>query len=588
MRFIYRTVLFASALLLSSAVGWPQQGLRGPSIPDGPADVLYYNGKIITMWAEKPIAESVAIGGGRILAVGDTQMVGRSVGPRTRQIDLKGKTMLPGLIDSHVHPIMAALAERDGEIPVMRDFADLRAYVEKAVKTTPADKLVFVPKVYSTRLKERRYPTRWELDKFSGDHKVMLDNGYAAALNSAALAAVGITRDTPQPEDGKIITDPKTGEPTGLILGARRLVSGLLEQRTFSDEDRVWALREMQKAYNRAGLTSVIDRAQGPEGIRAYQTLWAKGALTVRTNITILLDGEAPLADLTRHIQTLTPTTGFGDDFMRIGPLKIFLDGGILIGTAYLRAPYGEHTEVYGFHDPDYRGVLRVPRENINAMAKLADRLGWQMTAHTTGGASTDALLDAYEAADREQSIRDRRFTLTHANFVNPSAIARAKKLGVVIDMQPAWYHFDAPALATVLGPERMKYFQPYKSIFDAGVIVAGGSDHMIKFDDKLSTNPYNPFFGMWMVVSRKTTEGTVYNPEQKLSREQALKMWTWNAAYLSFDERIKGSIEPGKLADMVVIDRDYLTCPEDEIQNIEALQTIVGGKVVYDRAAAK
>ena len=562
MRFRYRTLLRASVPLLCAAALGAQQGLRAPYIPDVRADVLYYNGKIITMWDKLPVAESIAIGGGRILAVGDTQMVGRQVGPQTRQIDLKGKTMLPGLIDSHVHPIMAALAERDGEIPVMRDFAELRAYVEKAVKTTAADKLVFVPKVYSTRLKERRYPTRWELDKFSGDHKVMLDNGYAAALNSAALAAVGITRDTPQPEDGKIIIDAKTGEPSGLILGARRLVSGLLEQRTYSDEDRVWALSEMQKAYNRAGLTSVIDRAEGPEGIRAYQTLWAKGALTVRTNITMLLDGEAPLADLTRHIRTLTPTTGFGDDFMRIGPLKIFLDGGILIGTAYLRAPYGEHTEVYGFHDPDYRGVLRVPRENITAMAKLADRLGWQMTAHTTGGASTDALLDAYEAADREQSIRDRRFTLTHANFVDQRAIERAKKLGVVIDMQPAWYHFDAPALATVLGPERMKFFQPYKSIFDAGVIVAGGSDHMIKFDDKLSTNPYNPFFGMWMVVSRKTTDGTVYNPEQKLSREQALRMWTWNAAYLSFDEQIKGSIEPGKLADLVIIDRDYLTLP--------------------------
>jgi hypothetical protein len=585
---LHEAFFLTGILLLTDAALQAQPAQRAPYIPEGRADVLYYNGKIITMWDEMPVAEALAIGGGRILAVGDTQVVGRRVGPQTRQIDLEGQTMLPGLIDSHVHPIGAALAERDGEVPVMRDFAELRSYVEKAVQSTPADQLVFVPKVYSTRLKERRYPTRWELDKFSGTHKVMLDNGYAAALNSAALAAAGISRDTPRPADGKIIVDSKTGEPTGLILGARRLVRDLLQQRSFSHEDRLWALREMHKAYNRAGLTGVIDRSQGPEGIRAYQQLWEKGELTVRTNVTISLDGEAPLDELTREIRALTPSTGFGDYFLRIGSLKIFLDGGILIGTAYLRTPYGEHTEVYGFHDPDYRGVLRVPPENITAMAKLANRLGWQMTAHTTGGASTDALLDAYEAADRERPIRDRRFTLTHANFPDQRAIERARKLGVVMDLQPAWYHLDGPALATVLGPERMKFFQPYKSIFDAGVIVGGGSDHMIKFDDKLAINPYNPFFGMWMAVTRKTADGTVFNPEQKISREQALRMWTWNAAYLSFDEGIKGSIEPGKLADLVIIDRDYLSCAEDHIKDIQVVQTVVGGRVVYDRSAPK
>ena len=276
--------------------------------------------------------------------------------------------------------------------------------------------------------------------------------------------------------------------------------------------------------------------------------------------------------------------TGFGDGFLRIGSLKIALDGGILIGTAYLRAPYGTHTEVYGYDDPDYRGVLRVPPEKITEIVKMANRLGWQMTAHTTGGGSTDALLDAYEAADREDSIRDKRFTLTHANFPNERAIARAKRLGVVIDMQPAWYHFDGPALSKVLGPERMKFFQPYKSIFDAGVVVAGGSDHMIKFDSREAINPYHPFFGMWMVITRKTTTGAVYNPEQKITREQALKMWTLNAAYLSFEEDVKGSIEPGKLADLAVISKNYLTCPVDEIKDIEAFLTVVGGQVVYKK----
>ena len=299
------------------------------------------------------------------------------------------------------------------------------------------------------------------------------------------------------------------------------------------------------------------------------------------------LNGEKPFEEVKKDVVNLGFATGFGDDYVRIGALKLLLDGGILIGTAYLRAPYGPHTEVYGFDDPDYRGVLRIPRERILAIMKLGHRLGWQMTAHTTGGASTDVLLDVYEEIDRESPIRDRRFTLTHSNFQNAESIAKAKRLGVLLDLQPAWYHFDGPAIAEVLGLERMKTFQPYKSLHDAGLIVGGGSDHMIKFDSRSAINPYHPFFGMWMVITRKTTDGTVFNPEERISREQALKMWTWNGAFLTFDEDVKGSIEPGKFADLAVISKDYLTCPVDGIKDIEALATIVGGKVVYERANA-
>jgi len=292
----------------------------------------------------------------------------------------------------------------------------------------------------------------------------------------------------------------------------------------------------------------------------------------VRTYVTVSLAGGGPIERVRQDMQRLPLVTGFGDDWLRIGSLKIVLDGGILIGTAYMREPYGEHTEVYGYKDPDYRGVLAVPRENVFAIASLANRLGWQMTAHTTGGGSTDLLMDAYEAADHERPIRDRRFTLTHANFPNTALI------------EPAWMHLDGAALLKVLGPARMKDFHPYKSLFDAGVVVAGGSDHMIKFDSRHAINPFNPFFGMWMAVTRRTTDGAVLNPEQKITREQALRMWTLNAAYLSFDEKQKGSIEPGKLADLVILSKDILTCPEDEIREAEAEATIVGGKFVFSR----
>ena len=571
-----------SALLLCvAAPGTAQHAPPRREIPAGPAEALYYNGKIVTMWAERPVVESMTVAGGRILDVGATQVTGRKTGPRTRQIDLRGKTVVPGLIDSHVHPIAAALAESGGELPVMRDFAGLQAYVEGKLKTTEGP--VFVPKVYSTRLAERRYPTRWEIDRYSGARAVMFDNGYAAALNSAALRAAGVSAQTPDPENGKIIRNAQ-GEPSGLIIGARQLVSGLLTTARAGHAERVEALRAMQRAYNRVGLTSVIDRSQNADGLRAYQQLWRDGGLTVRSYVTRTVNAERPLPETLAEIRGIGPVTGFGDERLRIGSLKIFLDGGILLGTAYLRSPYGEHTEVYGYSDPDYRGALRVPLEKITAIAELAAERGWQMTAHTTGGGSTDLLLTAYETVNRKHPLKCRRFTLTHANFPNEEAIARAKELGVALDMQPAWLHFDGPALSKVLGAERMAFFQPYKALFDAGIVVAGGSDHMVKFDSREAINPYNPFFGMWAAVTRRAADGAVYNPEQKITRGQALLMWTLNGAYLSFDEDVKGSLEPGKYADFVVIDRDILTCPEDDIRRIEALETVLGGETVYRR----
>jgi len=253
-----------------------------------------------------------------------------------------------------------------------------------------------------------------------------------------------------------------------------------------------------------------------------------------------------------------------------------------LTRTAYLREPYGSHTAIYGYDDAEYRGVLSVPRENLIEMARVANRLGWQMTAHTTGGGATDALLDAYEAANRDRPIADRRFTVTHGNFPNAQAIQRARRLGVAFDSQPAWLHLDGAAIKDVFGPERMRDFLPLKSMFDAGVVVAGGSDHMIRFDSRTAINPYNPFFGMWMAITRKTADGATLHPEQGVTRLEALRMWTLNGAYLSFEEKIKGSIEPGKLADMVVVSKDFLSCPVDEIKDIEAIATIVDGKVVF------
>jgi predicted amidohydrolase YtcJ len=567
-----------AALALAVA---PAARVQAPATGSAPADTIYVNGHIVTMSARQPTVEALAIRGERFLAVGSNATIRALAGAATRVIDLRGRTVLPGLQDSHTHPISAALSEKAGAVPVMRSIADVLAYVGRLAATLPEDRVILVPKVYSTRLEEHRYPTRAELDRAAPRHVAVTDNGYAASLNSLALKKVGITRDTRQPPNGRIGKDD-TGEPTGLVLGAPDLLGELRRASPPTHADMVWALKAMQQAYSEAGLTSTIDRSQGPEGFRVYQELRRRNELTVRTTVTYLMSGQGTPESVRQDVQRIPFVTGFGDEWFRVGPLKVVVDGGILIGTAYLREPYGDHTEIYGYEDPTYRGVLSVPRENLIEIVRTANQLGWQMTAHTTGGGATDLLLDAYEAADRDRSILPRRFTVTHGNFPDARAIGRARALGVAFDSQPAWLHLDGAAIKNAFGPARMKDFLPLKSLIDAGVVVAGGSDHMIRFDARTAINPFNPFFGMWMAITRRTQDGTVLGAEERVTREQALRMWTVNGAWMTFEEEVKGSIEAGKLADLVVISKNYLTCPEDEIKDIDALQTVVGGRIVY------
>ncbi|HEU5023226.1 MAG TPA: amidohydrolase, partial [Bryobacteraceae bacterium] len=454
-----------------------------------PQDTIYYNGHIVTMWDSHSSAEAVAIRGNHFLAVGTLPEVRKAAGPSATMIDLHGRTVLPGLEDSHTHPITAALSEQDGPIPVMKSIPEIQKYIRNRVDSLPPNRVILIPKVYSSRLSEHRYPTRQELDAAAPDRAALTDNGYSSALNSTALRMIGVSRDTPEPPNGKIIRD-KNGEPTGLIIGAPQLLKPLRTSKTATHDDMVWALKAMQKAYNAVGITSVIDRAEHPEGFRVYQELRDKNELTVRSYVTYLMTGQGTPADVRKEIESIPFVTGMGDDWYRVGSLKVVADGGILLGTAYLREPYGEHTDLYGYHDPAYRGVLSVPAENLVEMAKTADELGWQMTAHVTGGGSLDLLLDAYEAANREKPIMGRRFTVTHGNFPTPQTIARAKKLGVVFDCQPAWLHEDGAAIKDVFGPARMKNFIPLRSLFDNGIVVAGGSDHMIRFDSRNAINP--------------------------------------------------------------------------------------------------
>ena len=545
------------------------------------ADLILHNGKIVTVDAQFSVAQAVAVKNGRITAVGSNQQVLRERGAGTQVVDLQGRTVLPGLIDSHVHPLGAGLSEYRRPVPNIDSFAAAQRFIVEQAKVTPKGQWIVIPRTFPTRLAEMRMPTREVLD-VAKDHPVMFDASYVVIVNSMALKVSGIDRNTPNPPGGEIVKD-KNGEPNGILKNAQRLLKGARSAERFSEAERLDALEGMLNRYVAAGLTSVIDRALSLEDIKLYDKLRASGKLPLRVVMTWRPDASPPTEQLVRMVGE-SPKPG-GDDWLKLGIFKLTLDGGMTIGTAFQRAPYGAFgAQLYGKTDPDDRGQLFIDAVKLKTVLGAAHAKGFSLTAHSQGGGAIDALLDAFEAINRERPIAPSRSHLMHASFQSPEALARAKKLGVLADVQAAWLYLDGPALTKVFGEEGMKYFFPLRSYKEAGVVFAGGSDHMIGHDKNRATNPYNPFMGIWTSVTRKTTAGTVVHPEQKISRADALRSYTINGAILAGADKVKGSIETGKVADLVVIDRDFMACPEDEIRAIEPLTVYIDGKKAWSR----
>lgn len=547
------------------------------------ADLILHHGKIVTVDPAFSIQQAVAIRSGRIVAVGSDQSVFAQRGPQTQVIDLQGRTVLPGLIDSHVHAVSAGLSEFRGPLPPLDSFAAVQEYIRQQARKKPKGSWILVPLTFPTRLKEMRMPTREVLDVTS-DHPVAFDASYVTVVNTAALKQSGITRDTPNPPGGVIVKDER-GEPNGILRNAQSLLRGISKAEDFSEGEKLQALENMLRAYLAAGLTSVSDRAVNAEEIALYRKLKVQGRLPIRAVLTWRPESTPPLDALIAQIHSAGYTTGTGDNWLKFGAFKLTLDGGMTIGTAYQRQPYGSFgKQLYGMTNPDDRGQRFIEPSKLLAVMRAARAAGWQLTTHCQGGGAVDTFLDTLEALDREKPIGPTRSHVMHASFQSPAAIARAKRLGVQADVQAPWLYFDAPALENVFTYDGMRYFYPLRSYIDAGVIVAAGSDRMIGHDKNKAINPYNPFLSMGIMITRQMRSGRTLHAEEKISREEALKTHTIWAAYLQFAEKEKGSIEPGKLADLVVIDRDYLTLPEDQIKSIEPVLTVLDGKIVWSR----
>jgi predicted amidohydrolase YtcJ len=555
--------------------------------PAEPADLILHHAKVVTVDAKFTIADAIAIKGDRILAVGKDEAILKHKGAETKLIDLKGKTVLPGLYDSHTHPTGAATSEFDEEIPYLKGLDDVFAYIRKKAKELPEGDWIVLRFAFPTRLKEARFPTLAELDAVAPKHPVYYNAGPASMANSMALKVSGVTNDTPNPPTGVIVKDAKTGELTGMLRNAAGVLKIVPNAKTKKADQRE-ALKKLFALYNSFGITSISDRSASRGAFNLYHDLLDKNELTVRINVCPNLDPRGTREQIAHALDALPGKdgkfgpTGKGGVWIHIGPIKFFLDGGMLNGTAYMRQPWPKGAN-YQITEDNYRGLLFTSPEEVKILAEEAARRKWSVTAHTAGEGAMDVLLDGYEFVDRIVPIKDLRFCITHANFPSQQNLERCQRLGVVADVQPAWLYKDGATLVKVLGMERMRWFQPYKSWLKY-TIIGGGSDHMIKLDPRKATNPWDPWLGIETAVTRRLESGQVWMPEECLTREEALRLYTINNAYLGREEKDKGTLEVGKLADLIVIDRDYLACPAAEIGSTRVLTTMVGGKMVFER----
>ena len=543
------------------------------------------------MDADFSIVSALAIEDGLVLATGNNAEMLAMADADTVLVDLDGQMMLPGLIDSHLHPDQASVSEFDHPVPAMLTVADVMDYIRSRVEVLPEGEWIWVRTVLTPRLRERRYPTRAELDEAAPRHPAIFAPYIyypKASMNSLALERLGIDRGFEGEAATDIERDVSTGEPTGLVRNHTRYIDDPGEVDLTNDSERAEAFRDLMRIYNAAGLTTVGDRKATPKSMQVFTALEAENALTVRFSLMHLVD-TAPGREMDKIVADIAELgllrEQVNSPMLKLIGIKTFVDGGITSGTAYMLEPWGE-SDIFAISDPQYRGNLVLSGDRLERIIRAAANSGLQFTGHVVGDAAVTELVRAYGAVNSESSIRHLRPSLTHANFITEQAIGQMAEWGVVADMQPAWLYLDSHNLLDQWGEDRLRHFQPLKSLFAAGVLVAGGSDHWHRLDSFSATNPFNPFLGMWIALKRQPRYvDHAVNGEQALTREQALRLYTTNAAYILFREEQVGSLEPGKYADMIVVDRDILESELDDIRDTRVLHTYVNGELVYDAA---
>jgi hypothetical protein len=549
--------------------------------------LIIYNGRIVTVDPDFSIRQAMAVKGNRIVAVGSNEDILPLKTNRTETLDLNGKMVLPGLIDSHVHPCEACMTEFDHPIPQMDSIEDVLDYIRTRADVLEDGDWIVVQQVFITRLREQRYPTRQELDRAAPANPAVFRTGPDASLNTLALQLSNIDKDFHVTDDGPgyIEKDPQTGEPTGILRGCTRYIKSRPSGKKPTEDDRYQRLMKLFRDYNSVGITGICDGDAGESNLSLYQRMLADRQMTVRVSAQYHIDTIGTTDEIQRRIRKVAENPLCkGGPMLRVIGIKTYLDGGMLTGSAYMREPWGV-SKVYAIDDPNYRGVLFIPKEKLLPIVRTVAECGLQFTAHSVGDGAVETLLEVYDEVNQTTPIRNTRPCITHSNFMSPQAVDKAARLGVTLLVQPAWLYLDTKTLTQHFGYDRLRCFQPLRSIIQAGGIAAGGSDHMQKIGSLRSINPYNPFLGIWTAVTRRAKwyDGQLH-PEEALTREQAVRFYTVNCAKALFQDEYVGSLEEGKLADFIVVNTDLLTCPVDAIRDAQVLRTYLDGRLVFEQ----
>jgi predicted amidohydrolase YtcJ len=534
------------------------------------ADMVILNGKVLTIDENNPYAEAIAIKGEFIIAVGTTKSVSRMIEEgATEVIDAGGRLVIPGFNDAHAH-----------FGPVNPDYVELRyitdpniitGKVRRQVEKSKPGELIRGGHWEHEMFTTKEWPTKELIDAVSPNNPVALSrtDGHSVLVNSYIIKNSGITKNTPDPFGGEIMRDPVTGEPNGIFKeNAMDLLKyGAVRVERTPEEEAERTLTGYHLALQQArelGITSI--QIPGNASWEMYEKLKADGKLTARLDIGAVLTDDVGRLTRYRELADKYPQEG---NWLRFGYLKEFMDGTLGSTTAMFFEPYDD--------EPDKDGLAMVPYEVMEKRILTADSMGFQIGIHAIGPKANNWILNMCEKAIEKNGRRDSRHRLEHAQILIESDIPRFAELGVIPSMQPTHCITDKRFIVKRIGEERSRWSYTWRSLLNAGAVLAFGTDY--------SVEPLNPMEGLYAAVTRKDRmgeEGDGWIPEEKLTMEEAIKFYTWGAAYSQFMEDRKGILKPGYLADIAITDRDLLTIPEEEIMKTRVVYTVTGGKVVY------